>query len=89
MFKTWGGVRKRPAKSFVAPPGRPLQAVIRARRGARASRIIQDYGVNPQVFSAGRRRVSVPDYLSMCSYFIVIEGWSQTSAGPKYWMGPG
>lgn len=28
-------------------------------------------------------------YLPWCSYLRVIVGWSQTSAGPKYWMGPG
>ena len=28
-------------------------------------------------------------YFAACSYFRVIEHWSHTSAGPKYWMGPG
>ena len=28
-------------------------------------------------------------YLLMCSFLRVIEGWSHTSVGPKYWIGPG
>lgn len=65
---------KKACQELNCSPGQALQAVIRA--------------IRPEAVPKRPPAVSFC-YLPCCSAWSVIEGWSQTSAGPKYWIGPG